>query len=459
MSDYVVLARKYRPSTFKEVLGQDAIVQTLKNALRENRLAHGYLFSGPKGTGKTTLARLMAKAINCENRTDDFEPCNACTSCKEIAASNSLDVLEIDGASNRGIEDIRKINDTACYSASSGRYKIYIIDEVHMLTKEAFNALLKTLEEPPPKVVFFFATTEPHKVLSTISSRCQRFQLKRQDSKTLSKKLKKIAKDLGVDVEDAALETIAFFAEGSFRDAESLFDQVLSFNEGTVTAEDIEKVLGLPSRALFEKLDQASQNRELAYAFELTEQLFNEGKDYSYFLDRMLDHYRTQLIETLSGKSYPLTALELQKVLEWILEVKESLKNHLLPRAAIESLLLRVIRIKEEVFPEQLIQRLTALEAQLQTGVVAPPPAPPKKLQIETPPPKPKPVAPPPPAPKQEVKPPPPVEKAAPPPPPAKPATPPPTTEIQEDKKDLVRYDTLMQFAAVELEGTLKRKN
>ena len=179
MDNYQIISRKYRPQNFHDVVGQNPIIQTLINALKKGRLAQAYLFCGSRGTGKTTLARILAKALNCKNLREDYEPCNTCTSCMEIASSRSLDVMEIDGASNRGIDDIRKLNETVGYAASSGKYKIYIIDEVHMLTKEAFNALLKTLEEPPKNTKFFFATTEPHKVLPTIMSRCQRFDLRR----------------------------------------------------------------------------------------------------------------------------------------------------------------------------------------------------------------------------------------------------------------------------------------
>ena len=185
---YQIIPRKYRPQAFSSIIGQEAIVITLKNAIRLKRLAHAYLFSGSKGTGKTTLARLFAKALNCKHLDQDGEPCNQCPSCLEITSGHSLDVLEIDGASNRGIDDIRQINETIGYAPASGEYKIYIIDEVHMLTKEAFNALLKTLEEPPPHVKFFFATTEPHKVLPTILSRCQRFDLNRIPEEAMQQK-------------------------------------------------------------------------------------------------------------------------------------------------------------------------------------------------------------------------------------------------------------------------------
>lgn len=216
---YQVLARKFRPKFFSEVIGQEAVITTLRHALAQKRLAQAYLFCGCRGTGKTTLARLFAKALNC-TQLKDGEPCNHCSSCIDIAAGHSLDVLEIDGASHRGIEDIRQINESVHFSPTSGRYKIYLIDEVHMLTKEAFNALLKTLEEPPEHVKFFFATTEPHKVPATILSRCQRFNLMRLSEEQIIKSLQTIADQLSIEVQEPqALELVARLAEGSLRDA------------------------------------------------------------------------------------------------------------------------------------------------------------------------------------------------------------------------------------------------
>src|SRR3989344_5068218 len=233
---YQVIARKYRPQSFSDVVGQGPAVTTLKNAIRFDKVAHAYLFCGSRGVGKTTLARLFAKALNCSSPTSDLEPCNECPSCVEITSGQSLDVIEIDGASNRGIDDIRQINETVGYAPALGKYKIYIIDEVHMLKKEAFNALLKTLEEPPEKAKFFFATSEPHKGLPTIISRCQRFDLARIQPSLIASKLGSIARDLNRDVEPAALHLIASFAEGSLRDAESLFDQILCFAQNQIAA-------------------------------------------------------------------------------------------------------------------------------------------------------------------------------------------------------------------------------
>ena len=289
---YQVLARRYRPQRFCEVIGQEPAVTTLKNALRFGKAAHAYLFCGSRGVGKTTLARLFAKALNCLEKGADMEPCNQCSSCLEIGTGQSLDVIEIDGASNRGIDDIRQINETALYSPSLGRYKIYIIDEVHMLTKEAFNALLKTLEEPPEKAKFFFATTESHKVLPTIVSRCQRFDLGRIQLSQITSKLEQIASDLERTAESEALHLIAAFSEGSLRDAESLFDQILCFAEGTVTAAAVRTALGLISQEHFFALDQAFSEAKAPFAFELVSILFSSGKDLSHFYEQLIEHVR-----------------------------------------------------------------------------------------------------------------------------------------------------------------------
>ena len=283
MPHYQVIARKYRPQTFQEVLGQDAIVTTLKNAIRNQRLAHAYLLCGSRGTGKTTLARVFAKALNCQAPTADGEPCGLCSSCKEIATGHSLDVLEIDGASHRGIDDIRRINETVGYASSSGRYKIYIIDEVHMLTKEAFNALLKTLEEPPPRVIFLFATTEPHKVLPTVLSRCQRFNLNRIPITTIVSKLRRIAQEQNIDVEEEALHLLARRADGGLRDAESLFDQIIAFNEGAITTTTVAHVFGMmPKETLF-ALDLAGKEGRLSAAFDIAHNLFRRKRSTPFY--------------------------------------------------------------------------------------------------------------------------------------------------------------------------------
>ncbi|MCX6991299.1 MAG: DNA polymerase III subunit gamma/tau [Chlamydiae bacterium] len=377
---YQVIARKYRPQTFADVIGQTAIVTTLKNALKFHKLAHAYLFCGCRGTGKTTLARVFSKALNCQRITENFEPCNECQSCLEISQGRSLDVIEIDGASHRGIDDIRQINDTIGYAPSSGKYKIYIIDEVHMLTKEAFNALLKTLEEPPANVKFFFATTEPHKVLQTIMSRCQRFDLSRITFPLIQEKLAKIAKDLEVTVEEDALGLIAKLSEGSLRDAESLFDQVLCYNEGTLTVEKISTSLGMVSTSAFFELDEAVVEQDYSYAFVLAERVFSSGKDLSYFLDSLMEHFRTILVFQL-GQAPQLSPLNNKKylhassaiysqeqclyILDYLLTWIQQLSKSTFKRISIEMILLHIIRSKKRMPIDALVRRLHELQKTL----------------------------------------------------------------------------------------------
>ncbi len=242
----LVLYRKYRPQSFSEVMGQEHVVTTLTNSILGNNISHAYLFSGPRGSGKTTIARLFAKAVNCESR-NGFEPCNKCPSCLEIMASKSMDLIEIDAASHRGIDDIRELREGIKFAPVKSKYKIFIIDESHQLTKDAANALLKTLEEPPSHAVFLLATTEAHKMISTIISRCQRFDFKKLQTPEIIKKLEFISKKENVKFEDSALSLIALNSRGSFRDAESLLDQCMSFsgNGQTVKTQDIKELLGI----------------------------------------------------------------------------------------------------------------------------------------------------------------------------------------------------------------------
>src|SRR5438046_1748034 len=240
---YEVFARKYRPQTFDDLVGQAHVSRTLKNAVAQNRLAHAYLFVGPRGIGKTSTARILAKSLNCI-KGPTVTPCGECDNCREIAGGNSLDVIEIDGASNRGIDDVRELRDNVRYAPAKGRYKIYIIDEVHMLTKEAFNALLKTLEEPPPHVKFIFATTEVDKVPITILSRCQRFDFAGIALPRIVERLHAIVEKEGMKADDSALELVARRAGGSMRDAQSLLDQLLAFGGDRLSADQVHRLLG-----------------------------------------------------------------------------------------------------------------------------------------------------------------------------------------------------------------------
>lgn len=370
MPEYQVLARKYRPQKFSEVIGQKAVVTTLIHAMQKGRVAQAYLFCGTRGTGKTTLARLFAKALNCKNL-QGFEPCGSCSSCLEIARSEAIDVLEIDGASHRGIEDIRQINEAIKFAPSSSRYKIYLIDEVHMLTKEAFNALLKTLEEPPSNVKFFFATTEPHKIPATILSRCQRFNLRRITTEEIEKKLAEICEDLSMTFEERALSIVAKRAEGSLRDAESLLDQVIAFQEGTLTEESVCDILGLPPQELLFQLDAAVVQTDYKAAFEIAHEVFTLGKHPASFLEELLQHYRSLLLiktgvhchdELLASSVRIYTEAQLLHILELLIETEQSLKSTPSERIAIEMALLQIIQTKKRITNEELLERLNGTE-------------------------------------------------------------------------------------------------
>lgn len=294
MADYLVLARKWRPQRFAEVLGQEHIITTLQNAIKTNKISHAYLFTGPRGIGKTSAARILAKALNCEEGIT-VEPCNRCASCKEINEDRSLDVLEIDGASNRRIDEIRNLRQNIKFGTSKSRYKIYIIDEVHMLTKEAFNALLKTLEEPPPHVRFIFATTEPNQIPLTILSRCQRFDFRRISVQTIVSKLKHIAQEENIQVEEGALFTIAKASQGSLRDAESIFEQLSIFTDGAVTSDKVNELLGLVDEEVFFMFINLLLQQNITKIWQVINKLYYQGKDIQKFFKDLIHFLRNLL--------------------------------------------------------------------------------------------------------------------------------------------------------------------
>jgi len=312
MSKYVVTARKWRPMVFEEVVGQAHITTTLRNAIATQRLAHAYLFSGPRGVGKTTTARLLAKAVNCKNPLDS-NPDNTCENCKEITEGRSFDVLEIDGASNRGVEEIRNLREAVRYAPSKGKYRVYIIDEVHMLTKEAFNALLKTLEEPPEHVMFIFATTEIQKVPATILSRCQRFEFRRITIDEITENLKGIAaaEELGVD--DDAFLLIAKRGDGSLRDAQSIFDQVVSLCGKTVTAVQILEALHIVDQDFFFRVTDLMNEKDTRGAIALVDELMSRGHDIGEFLSGLIEHFRNMLIAKETGSTELLEASDVHR--------------------------------------------------------------------------------------------------------------------------------------------------
>ncbi len=371
---YTVLARKYRPMVFEDVMGQEHVTRTLMNALRQQRIAHAYIFAGPRGVGKTTTARLLAKAVNCQNQ-PAVNPCNQCDSCLAITEGRSLDVIEIDGASNRGIDEIRNLRENIRFSPAIARYKIYIIDEVHMLTKEAFNALLKTLEEPPAHAIFIFATTEIHKVPLTILSRCQRFDFKRIPTKTIIHYLQQVAQKENIAVDDDSLLLIARKAEGGMRDALSILDQLIAFTDGQLTAEKVRESLGLINEELFFELSNALFEKDDHKIIAFVHNLFAHGHDSMDFLYGLQGFFRNLLIVKTTGNTQLLettdvfkkryheyaTKFDTRDLLQFIdllLNTEATLKFSPNPQLVMETLLLKLAYKPRAVEVQELIQLL-----------------------------------------------------------------------------------------------------
>ncbi len=375
---YLVLARKSRPQCFAEVIGQRAAVRTLQNALVQNRVPHAILFSGVRGTGKTTLARIMAKALNCTDR-QGAEPCNQCLSCQEINAGASVDLQEVDGASNRGIQEIRELKERIRFQPSSSRYKIFIIDEVHMLTTEAFNALLKTLEEPPEHVYFMFATTELHKLPLTILSRCQRYELKRLSRQELHSHFAALAHKEGVSISAAALDIVAREAAGSVRDGLSLLDQLFSYCGQSVDQEDALDVLGLVSRESVADLGTALLRADLASALELVDALHIQGADVKRLGNDLLQWLRELLLCKLGPKTAAmlmlpedeLTAMQelaapydqeqLAALFNLLMDALEQSVHSREPRLALEMACIRAVQVADITPTAELIKRFNSL--------------------------------------------------------------------------------------------------
>lgn len=386
MSSYIVLARKYRPQTFADLVGQEHIVTTLRNAIRQNRVAHAFLFTGSRGVGKTSSARIFAKALNCAHAPCD-EPCNHCQSCIEITQGHSLDVIEIDGASNRGINEIREVLEAVRYAPSRDRYKIYIIDEVHMLTTEAFNALLKTLEEPPPHVIFIFATTDPNKIPITIVSRCQRYDFKRISNEDLVAHLGKIARQEHIAFEESALHLIARAAHGGVRDALSAMDQIIAFAEQPITGERAGEVLGVASRETLLRMGEAVVRRDTATALQSIARVERYGQNLALFAFDLLEFFRdvTVMATVRDGADIPvdLSASERASVLSWLsfatpdrlqrifqiwYQTCEILPKSLSPRLAMEMAAIRMCQVETVVPLDGILRKLDAVTKALSSS-------------------------------------------------------------------------------------------
>ncbi|MBI3260791.1 DNA polymerase III subunit gamma/tau [Candidatus Berkelbacteria bacterium] len=325
------LYRKYRPQRFEDVVGQDAAIEVLSKAVSSGKVAHGYLFAGPRGSGKTTTARLLAKAVNCPA---EDNPCNACQICRDVIAGRDFDVIEIDAASHRGIEEIREIRDKVRFAPNRAKFKVYIIDEVHMLTKEAFNALLKTLEEPPEHVIFILATTEPHKVPATIISRVQRFDFKRATIEQIKQVLRAVAKPEKIILEDDAAEQIAYFADGSFRDALALLDQVTAGGPGKVTKSDVLRIFGVSSAESIDTFTDALLAKNPTRAITVVNELYAQGVDLSAFLNLAIAKLRQMML--WQG------ALELAQTVERLIEAGANIKYSPIPQIPIELAIVKI---------------------------------------------------------------------------------------------------------------------
>ena len=391
---YEVIARKWRPQSFDTVVGQDHVVRTLRNAIDSGRIAQAYLFAGPRGTGKTTLARLFARALNCKDG-PTVHPCGQCPACKAIMDGTSFDVTEIDGASNNKVEDVQtRIIDLIHNVPIEGKFRIFYIDEVHMLSTAAFNALLKTLEEPPPYVKFLFATTEPEKVLGTVLSRCQRFDLRKISLTDISGQLKRICEAEGVNAAEDALLAIARGADGGMRDAESALDQLIAFKGNTIGEEDVLGVFGLVSRSLIESLADSVLSGNIAEVIRCLDRLDQSGKDLRRLTSELIDHFRNLLVcielkgdtsslditesqsETLRRQSSGISPDAVLTIVEELIRLEGTLRLALSQRTLLETALIRCARASRLVDLEKILARITSLEKQLADDAPAPAAAP-----------------------------------------------------------------------------------
>ncbi len=387
MSEYIVTARKWRPMRFEDVVGQGHVTTTLRNAIATNRLAHAYLFAGQRGCGKTTTARILAKAVNCLNPKDN-NPDNECEICKEITEGRSFDVLEIDGASNRGVEEIRNLRESVRYSPAKGKYKVYIIDEVHMLTKEAFNALLKTLEEPPPHVLFIFATTEIHKLPATILSRTQRFDFRRIAIHEIMANLKGIANEEGLQIDEDSLMLIAKRGDGSLRDSQSIFDQVVSLCGRTITHQQILQALNIVDQEVYFRVTTLVKARDAKGGLALVEDVMSGGHDIKEFLNGLTEHLRniliakttqsTDLIEAsdvyrkrYAEEAQHFSITDLLRLQRFVNGTESAIRWSAQPRFKLEADMIQMITLSPAVEIGDLIQRVEDLKKKIFNAPIA----------------------------------------------------------------------------------------
>ncbi len=382
---YEVTATRKRPQTFGQMAGQDFVVTTLKASLSTGRIAHAYLFSGPRGVGKTSAARILARSLNCEQGPTE-SPCGKCGNCLEIARGNSLDVIEIDGASNTSVNDVREIKNEILFAPNSSRYKIYIIDEVHMLSNSAFNALLKTIEEPPPYVVFVFATTEVHKVPATIRSRCQQFNFRLISLETIKSALSELVAEMEIEAEDDALFWIAKEATGSLRDAYTLFDQIVSFSDTGITRELIREKLGLVGLDRMNDIAELLVESKANEAMEIAEDILIRGVSVDRFVVDLAEYYRCVLfighgikkdsllgftVERFSEKVYnSLSDVQIEKALELIFQLYRDLRYSLNQRFELELLLSRLSQLKSYIHTKDILGKIAALRKELHNAGV-----------------------------------------------------------------------------------------
>ncbi len=386
--EYLVLARKFRPQIFEDVAGQEHVVKTLRNSIGQGRVAHAFLFSGPRGVGKTSVARILAKSLNCE-KGPTATPCNVCSNCLEITKGSSLDVREIDGASNRGIDEIRELRENVKFAPAAAKYKIYIIDEVHMLTREAFNALLKTLEEPPAHVIFIFATTENHKVPATIISRCQCYDFRRISLKEIAANLGRVAAAEKIKISPSALLWIAEAGDGSMRDAQSIFDQVISYAGMDIKDDDVEESLGLADRKYLFRLSEAVFQRNAGTCLIILEEAYLAGIDMKHFYQILVKHFRNLLlvkiaadgsssfdiapeqIEKLKNQVQAISRETLQRFVEILIAEEGSFLRSQEPRMKLETIIVKMAYLEPIIPLGEIIATIENIEQRLQQGLPA----------------------------------------------------------------------------------------